>query len=187
MSGHSKWNNIKNHKAAVDAVKGRVFSQISRQIRIAVQKGGSGDPDSNASLRLLLDKARAANMPKENVNKAIAVALGKGDSGQIKEITYEAFAPGGVALMISSLTNNKNRSAGEIRSTLSQNGGSLAGPGAAAYMIERGEEGDFKATMNLDLDEKVQAQVQVLVDALRELEDVEDVFAACDLPEDRKE
>ena len=187
MSGHSKWNNIKNRKAAVDAVKGKVFSQISRQIRAAVKQGGSGDPNNNAALRLILDKARMANMPKDNVKRAIDVALGKGSAGQIREIVYEGFAPGGVALMIIALTNNVNRTAGEIRNALSKRGGSLGAPGSAAYMFERKNEAEFAPTMKLTLDDAQMTAVQETVDELRELEDVEDVFAACDLPEDTQE
>lgn len=187
MSGHSKWNNIKNRKAAVDAAKGKIFSQLSRQIRAAVKQGGSGDPNNNSSLRLILDKARMANMPKENVQKAIDVALGKGSGEQIREMVYEGFAPGGVALMIMSLTNNVNRTAGEIRNTLSKHGGSLGAPGSANYMFERGSEGEFSATIKLTLDEDQLRMVQETVDELRSLEDVEDVFAACDLPEDTEQ
>lgn len=182
MAGHSKWHNIKNRKAAVDAAKGKIFSQLSRQIRAAVKQGGSGDPAGNAALRLVLDKARAANMPKENVNKAIAVALGQGSGVAIREIVYEGFAAGGVALLIIALTDNNNRSASEIRNTLSKLGGSLAGPGAAAYMFSRQADGAFSPTMKIPVDVKQQEMVVATVEALRELEDVEDVFAACDLP-----
>lgn len=185
MSGHSKWNNIKNRKAATDAVKSKTFSQLSRLIRNAVKQGGSGDPNNNASLRLILDKAREANMPKDNVNKAIAVALGKGGGAEIKEIVYEGFAPGGVALMITALSNNNNRTAAEIRGVLSKAGGSLAGPGSAAYMFERQSDGAFKATIKLSPPAEQITQVQTLVNDLLQLEDVEDVFAACDLVEDK--
>ena len=184
MSGHSKWNNIKNRKGAQDAVKGKVFSQISRLIRAAVKEGKSGDPDNNASLRLILEKARAANMPKDKIKKAIDVALGNSAGNNIQEIVYEGFAPGGVAMMITTLTDNNNRTAGDIRTLLNKNGGSLGSPGSASYMFERDHEGGFKATMKLDLDEAQQQAVLALLDLLRENDDVEDVFVATDLPEE---
>lgn len=185
MSGHSKWNNIKNRKNAQDQMKGKVFSQFSRQIRAAVKSGKSGDPGSNASLRLVLDKARSANMPKDKIQKAIDVALGKTGENQVQEIVYEAFAPGGVALMIVALTNNNNRTAGELRTLLTKHHGSLAGPGSASYMFERDNEGGFSATIKIELNEEQLLSVMELVDLLRENEDVEDVFVAADLPEEK--
>lgn len=185
MSGHSKWNNIKNRKGAQDAAKGKIFSQLSRQIRSVVQSGGSGDPNSNSSLRLVLDKARAANMPKDKVQKAIDTALGNNGGKQIQEIVYEAFAPGGVAMMIVALTDNNNRTAGELRTLLGKHGGSLAGPGSAAYMFTRHEAG-FTPTMKIELEESQLSAVLDLVDLLRDNEDVEDVFVATDLPEDEE-
>lgn len=184
MSGHSKWSNIKNRKSAQDQVRGVIFSQFSRQIRAVVKAGGSGDPGVNANLRLILDKARLANMPKEKIQRAIDVALGKSGENQVKEIVYEAFAPGGVALMIVALTNNNNRTASELRTLLSKHAGSLAGPGSASYMFERDQEGGFQAKIKLDLSEEQVTKVLELVDQLRENEDVEDVFVAADLPKE---
>jgi YebC/PmpR family DNA-binding regulatory protein len=184
MSGHSKWNNIKNRKDAQDKLKGKVFSQFSRQIRAAVKSGESGDPNLNSSLRLILDKARIANMPKDKIQRAIDVALGKIDGNQVKEIVYEAFASGGVALMIVALTDNNNRTAGELRTLLSKQGGSLAGPGSAAYMFERDSEGGFTAKIKIELDKEQRSSILELLELLRQNEDVEDVFVAADLPEE---
>ncbi|GEM_PF-300611 len=184
VSGHSKWSNIKNRKSAQDQVRGVVFSQFSRQIRAVVKAGGSGDPSVNANLRLILDKARLANMPKEKIQRAIDVALGKAGENQVKEIVYEAFAPGGVALMIVALTNNNNRTASELRTLLSKHAGSLAGPGSASYMFERDQEGGFKAKIKVDLSEEQLLKVLELVEQLRANEDVEDVFVAADLPKE---
>lgn len=181
MSGHSKWNNIKNRKGAQDKFKSKVFSQLSRLIRAATKQGNSGDPRSNSSLRLILDKARLANMPKDKVQKAIDVALGKGNGKQIQEIVYEGFGPGGIALMIVALTDNVNRSSAEIRFILGKYGGSLGSPGSAKYMFARNEEGEFVATIKLEPSGEDQEKLLELMDALRENEDVEDVFAACDL------
>lgn len=184
MSGHSKWNNIKNRKGAQDKLKSKNFSQLSRLIRAATIQGGSGDPKSNSSLRLILDKARVANMPKEKVQKAIDAALGKGTNNQIQEIIYEGFGPGGVGMMIVALTDNLNRSSSEIRFLLSKFGGSLGSPGSARYMFTRNPEGEFIATMKFPVSEEDTAKLVELVDNLRDNEDVEDVFLACELLED---
>ena len=184
MSGHSKWNNIKNRKGAQDAKKGKIFSQLSRQIREAVKQGGSGDPKTNASLRLILDKARAANMPKDKVQRSIDVALGNGTAANVKEVVYEGFAPGGVAMMIVALTDNANRTSSELRNILSKAGGSLGGPGSAQYMFQRAEDGSFTATMKIDLSEDQIGPIVELIDTLGENEDVEEVFIATDLPDE---
>lgn len=184
MSGHSKWNNIKNRKGAQDQLRSKVFSQLSRLIRAATKQGGSGDPKSNPSLRLILDKARVANMPKDKIQKAIDVALGKGDASRIQEIVYEGFGPGGVGMMIVALTDNVNRSSSEIRFALSKFGGSLGSPGSARYMFNRDQEGEFVATMKFPVSEEDTYKLIELMDNLREIEDVEDVFVACDLPEE---
>ncbi len=181
MSGHSKWNNIKNRKGAQDKLKSKVFSQLSRLIRAAARQGNSGDPKSNPSLRLILDKARLANMPKDKVQKAIDVGLGKNDGKQIQEIVYEAFGPGGTGMMIVALADNVNRSSSEIRFILSKFGASLGSPGSAKYMFSRNDEGEFVATMKLELSGEDQSKMLELMDSLRENEDVEDVFVACDL------
>lgn len=181
MAGHSKWNNIKNRKAAVDAKKAKVFSEISKKIRIAVKEGGSGDPASNASLRLLLDKARSANMPNEKVKRAIDCGLGKGANGQIKEIVYEAFGPGGVGMLIVVFTDNVNRTSAELRNILSKAGGSLAGPGSAMYMFTRQNDGSFTANIKMPIDGNYKESLIQLVDQLLEHDDIEDVFLATDI------
>lgn len=181
MAGHSKWNNIKNRKAAVDAKKGKVFSQLSKNIRSAVREGKSGDPQFNPSLRLLLDKARSANMPTSKVQKAIDVALGKGASANVRENVYEGFGPGGVGMMVVSFTDNPNRTSAEIKTIFSKAGGSLGSPGCVMYMFERGEESDFVCLMPMKIeDEKHAQQLQDLIDKLRENEDVDDVYCAGD-------
>ena len=179
MAGHSKWHNIKNRKAAVDAKKGRIFSQLARNIRIAVKEGKSGDPKFNPSLRVLLDKARAANMPNAKVQKAIDVGLGKGEGANLREIIYEGFGPGGVGLLIVSLTNNSNRTSAELKNILSKSGGSLGATGCVMYMFKRGEGADYVATMPVQVEDgKQQQQLQSLIDKLRNYDDVEDVFCA---------
>jgi YebC/PmpR family DNA-binding regulatory protein len=181
MSGHSKWNNIKNRKGAQDIKRGKTFSQLSRLIRAATAQGQSGDPKSNPGLRLILDKARVANMPKSNIQKAIDVGLGKGGANQPQEVIYEAFGPGGVGMMIVSLTDNTNRTSAELRFILSKHGGSLGSPGSVRYMFERDAEGEFQPTMTIPIDEEAKEKMLILQDALLENEDVEDIFVATDL------
>lgn len=176
MAGHSKWNNIKNKKAATDSKKAKVFAQISKQIRIAVKEGKSDNPQFNPSLRLALDKARAANMPNEKIQRAIDRGMGRGAAGAIiQEVTYEAFGPGGMAMMISAITDNVNRTASEVKFILSRNGGSMASPGSAKYMFQRNDDGSYSTTMPLELDEATQKQALDLIEALEENDDVEEV------------
>ena len=185
MAGHSKWNNIKNKKGATDSKRATIFAQLSKQIRIAVKEGKSDNPQFNPGLRLALDKARAANMPKEKIQKAIDRGMGKSAEGAvIQEVTYEAFGPGGAALMIMALTDNLNRTSSDIKFILSRNGGSMASPGAAKYMFQRSEDGlSYVPTMTLELGESDQKLAQDLIDALQEYDDIEEVFTTIQLPE----
>jgi YebC/PmpR family DNA-binding regulatory protein len=179
MSGHSKWSNIKNKKAAEDQKKGKIFSKLSRNIRAAVREGG-GDPDSNVSLRLWLDKAREANMPKDNIQRAIDAGLGKGANGSLQEMIYEGFGPGGVGMLIISFTDNKNRTTAEVRNILQRSGGSLGSPGSAKYMFERSDQGKYKPTLALPLDDQQKKSLTLMVEELLELEDIEAVYCAAE-------
>ena len=137
MSGHSKWSTIKHKKAAIDAKKGVAFTKIAREITIAAREGGSGDPAMNFRLRLTMDKARAANMPADNVDRAIKKGLGTGNDGlTYEEIIYEGYGPGGAAIMLKVLTDNRNRSASEIRTAFSRGGGNLGESGSVAWIFE---------------------------------------------------
>lgn len=176
MSGHSKWNNIKNRKGTQDKKKSREFFLVSKMIRSAVQRSHDGNPETNPGLRLALEKARAVNMPKENVQRAINRALGKGEGGQaIQEVMYEGYGPGGVAIYAVAVTDNVQRTAGNIRFIFSRNGGSLGGPGSAAFLFTRGDEG-FVPTMTLPLDAAARQELNALVEALEEDEDIEEVY-----------
>lgn len=138
MSGHSKWSQIKRKKGANDTKRGQAFTRIARDITIAVREGGSGDPDSNFSLRLAWDKARGANMPKENIERAIQRGLGNaGDGGQLDDISYEAYGPGGTALIVQVLTDNRNRAAAEVRRIITRAGANFASTGSVAYLFEK--------------------------------------------------
>lgn len=136
MSGHSKWATIKRHKAAQDAKRGKAFSIISKEITIAAKSGG-GDPEFNPRLRTILDKARAANMPNDNIERAVKKGTGELPGMTIEELTYEGYAPGGVGLVVEVTTDNKNRSASEVRSIFTKYGGNLAGSGALAFNFHR--------------------------------------------------
>ena len=178
MAGHSKWANIKHKKSAEDRKRAKIFSKLSRKIRSAVKEGGSGDPNQNVSLRPLLDKAKDANMPKKNIQKAIDAGLGKGDNGPMKEIIYEGYGPGGIGFLIVTLTDNKNRTTSEVRNIMNKAGGSLGSPGSVKYMFKRGEEGDYICTVPLEVAADQQKQLEKLLDELRDQEDVEDVYTA---------
>lgn len=135
MSGHSKWHNIQGRKNAQDAKKGKIFQKLSREIYMAAKSGGP-DPSGNPSLRLVLDKARAANMPKDNIQRAIKKAEG-GDNTHYDEISYEGYGPAGVAILVTALTDNKNRTASDVRVAFTRNGGTLGATGSVAYMFDR--------------------------------------------------
>lgn len=175
MAGHSKWANIKNRKAAVDAKRGKAFAIISKQITVAIREGGSGDPNTNPRLRLALEKARAENMPNTNINKAIDKGLGKGGGAEIVEILYEGFGPGGVGFLVKALTDNRNRTGSEVKTLFDRNGGSLGGPGSVAYMFERNNEG-FDVKVGIPVDSSTKSQVETLVELLENHEDVESVY-----------
>lgn len=136
MSGHSKWHTIKHKKGAADAARGKVFSKLSKALTIAARDGG-GKPESNVHLRLAMDKAREANMPAENINRAIKKGTGELGGAMIEEITYEGYGAGGVAVLVDVVTDNKNRAAADVRSTFTKNNGSLGGQGAVAWMFEQ--------------------------------------------------
>jgi len=135
MSGHSKWSTIKRKKTAEDAKRGKIFTRIAREITIAAREGG-GDPGTNPSLRLAVDKARAANMPKDNIERAIKRGTGELEGGQLEEVCYEGYAPHGVALLVKCLTDNRNRTLSEVRRVFNRSGGSLAEAGAVAWMFD---------------------------------------------------
>lgn len=136
MSGHSKWATIKRHKAAVDAKKGKIFSVLSKDLTLAARDGG-GDPEFNPRLRTMMAKAKAANMPADNVDRAIKKGTGELPGVVYEEIVYEGYAPGGVGLIVEVTTDNKNRSASEVRSTMGKLGGNLAGVNAVSFQFER--------------------------------------------------
>jgi len=136
MSGHSKWATIKHKKGAADKARGKLFAKLARQIEVAARQGG-GDLDSNASLRTVVLKAKAAQMTKDAIDRAIKRATGEGDTANYESITYEGYAPGGVAMLIDVLTDNRNRTASDVRSAFTKYGGAMAEPGAVSWQFSR--------------------------------------------------
>jgi YebC/PmpR family DNA-binding regulatory protein len=136
MSGHSKWATIKRKKGANDAKRGQVFTKLAREIAVAA-RAGVPDPDMNFRLRLAVQKARAENMPKENIDRAIERAAGGGDGAHFEEVYYEGYGPGGTALMIQAQTDNRNRTVGEIRAVLTRSGGTLGENGSVGWMFDQ--------------------------------------------------
>ena len=136
MAGHSKWANIKHRKAAQDAKRGKVFTKLIRE-RVVAAKAGGPNPDDNPRLRAAVDKALGANMKRDTVDKAIARGAGAGDGENYDEITYEGYAPGGVAILVECMTDNRNRTAGDVRHAFTKRGGNLGTDGSVAYLFNR--------------------------------------------------
>ncbi len=136
MAGHSKWANIKHKKAAADAVKGKVFSKIAKEIMVAARSGG-GDPSANITLRALIQKARGVNMPADNIERAIKRGTGELEGQVLEEIVYEGYGPGGVSIVVQTLSDNRNRTASEVRHAFTKHGGNLAGAGAVMRNFKR--------------------------------------------------
>jgi YebC/PmpR family DNA-binding regulatory protein len=138
LSGHSKWSTIHRQKEAKDARRGQIFTKLGNAITIAIRAGGGiTDPEKNFKLRLAIEKARAFNMPKENITRALRQAQGKLAGGKVEEVTYEGYGPGGVAVIVETVTDNKNRTTAEIKNIIERGGGSLAGPGAVLYQFQK--------------------------------------------------
>ncbi len=162
MSGHSKWSSIKHQKGAADQKRGAIFSKLANAITIAAR--GGAEPEMNFQLRLAMDRARAANMPKDNIERSIERAKG-GAAGGLEEITFEAYGPGGTAFLVEAATDNRNRTTSEIRHTLGDHGAKLADPGSVAYLFEK------KGVMTLLANSKAEEIELAAIDA--DAEDVE--------------
>ncbi len=158
MSGHSKWNNIKRKKGAADAKRGNVFTKLGREIQVAVRQGGP-DPVSNSRLKDVIAKAKSNNMPNDSINRSIQKAAGNTESDNYEEITYEGYGPSGVAVIVKALTDNRNRTAGEVRHAFDKHGGNLGTKGSVAFMFQdkgqiylNGEELDEETVVMAALD-----------------------------------
>ena len=176
MSGHSKWATIKRKKGAADARRGKVFTKLIREIATAARIGG-GDPDSNARLRLAMEKARAANMPKDNIERAIKKGTGVGETEAYEEVVYEGYGPGGAALYVETLTDNKNRTVGELRHALTKFGGNLGASGCVSYLFEKKGQLVFDRA-GLDADKLLEAALESGADDVIETGDSIEVVTA---------
>ena len=136
MSGHSKWNNIKRKKEATDAIKGKIFTKIGREITVCVKEGGP-DPNSNAKLRDLIAKAKSNNVPNDNIDRVIKKAAGEGDKNNYESIVYEGYGPNGVAVIVECLTDNKNRTASNVRNAFTKGNGNVGTPGCVSFMFDK--------------------------------------------------
>src|SRR5215213_3331125 len=195
MSGHSKWSSIKHKKGAADAKRGKLFSKLSRAIIVAAKEGGP-DPTGNLALQNAIEKARSYSMPKDNIERAIARGSGAdADAGSFEQIVYEGYGPNGIALLVEALTDNRNRTASDVRHLFAKHDGNLGATGAVAWLFERQgvilvpgtvDEAELtmvpKTTVEVD-EEAVARKVLRLVDALEENDDVQDVYANFDIPE----
>ncbi len=159
MSGHSKWASIKHKKAVVDSRRGQQFTKLARAITVAARDGG-GDPAGNAALENAIAKAKAASMPKDNIERAIAKGTGEGaDAGAIESVLYEGYGPAGVALLVEALTDNRNRTGADVRNLFAKHGGSLGEPGSVAYLFDR------KGVIAIDAESCSEDDLMVAVEA----------------------
>lgn len=167
MSGHSHYATIKRQKESKDAARGNIFSKLTRAIQIAVKTGGGPDPDSNSKLRVVMEKAGAANMPKENIERAILKASSEAEN--VEEATYEGFGPSGVSIIVVTATDNRNRTGQELKNLFERAGGSLAGPGAVSFNFEN------KGFMLVQKTANPESQILTLIDlGVEEVEETED-------------
>jgi YebC/PmpR family DNA-binding regulatory protein len=171
MSGHSKWASIKHKKAIVDARRGQHFTKLARAITVAARDGG-GDPTGNAPLALAIAKAKAASMPKDNIERAIAKGTGEGGEAEaIEAVLYEGYGPGAVAILIEALTDNRNRTSADVRHAFSKHGGNLGEPGSVAYLFEK------KGTIAIDAERYSEDELMVAIEAgAEDLSSDEDVL-----------
>jgi len=179
MAGHSKWANIKHKKARSDEKRGKEFTKIAKEITIAVRSGGGGDPEANSKLKLAIQKAKAINMPNENISRAIKKGTGEMESETIEEIIYEGYAPGGVAIMLEIATDNRNRTASEIRHLFSKANGNLGETGCVAWMFKRaGYIALSKENLELDEDELMLTALELGAEDVREEDDIYEVITS---------
>lgn len=180
MSGHSKWAQIKHQKGAADAKKSQLFGKLSRLISLAARKGG--DPATNAALRDAVSKAKAANMPSDNISKAIKKGTGEEKGIVMEEVLYEVFGPGGCAILIEGITDNKNRTLGEIRHVLSKHELQLAGSGSCLWAFEKNSEG-WNPKNTLQISKEDQEKLKAIFEEIDALEDIQNITTNCVLEE----
>lgn len=179
MSGHSKWSTIKHKKAATDVRRGQLFSKLARKIIIAAGEKG-GDPNTNTSLKQAIDEAKAANMPLANIERAIKKGTGEEKGEALEEVLYEAYGPAGVAILITGITDNKNRTSSEIKKILSDHGAKLGGPGSASFMFRK-EGADFVPNTPIQVSDEDKQKLKKLFEALDDHEDVQEIYSNADM------
>ncbi|MCL2024476.1 MAG: YebC/PmpR family DNA-binding transcriptional regulator [Coriobacteriia bacterium] len=183
MAGHSKWATTKHRKAAQDKKRSALFSKLTRNIYVAA-KSGDANPDNNAALATAIAKAKASSLPKDKIDAAIAKAHGTGADGKVwDEIIYEGYGPDGVALYVEALTDNRNRTVADVRSSFSKHGGNLGTSGSVAFQFER-EGDDFVAKAPWAVEISTAKRVMRLIEALEELDDVQAVYHTMELSDD---
>ncbi|MGL4282438.1 MAG: YebC/PmpR family DNA-binding transcriptional regulator [Eubacterium aggregans] len=180
MSGHSKWSNIKNRKGKQDAVKGKIFTKMAKLIAVAAREGG-GDPEMNAKLRDAIAKAKAANMPNDNVYRAVKKGTGELGDAIFEEITYEGYGPGGVAVIVSALTDNKNRTAADVRHAFDKNGGNLGNNGCVGFLFTKSGRIMVEKSDAIDEDELMMLALDA---GAEDMEVAEDGYTIITAPED---
>jgi YebC/PmpR family DNA-binding regulatory protein len=182
MSGHSKWSSIKHQKGAKDVQRGALFTKLARELSVAVRSGGSGDPEANYRLRLAIQKAKANNMPNDNIDRSIKKALGEGDATNYDEVIYEGFGPGGAALLVQALTDNRNRTVSEVRSAFVKYGGNMGESGSVGWMFaNRGV-----ITINLDGKDPDDVALTAIDAGAADVESSDGVLEAYTEPQDLK-
>lgn len=177
MSGHSKWANIKHKKGKADAERGKIFTKIGREIAIAVREGGS-DPAVNSKLRDIVAKAKANNMPNDNISRSIKKAAGELGDVTYEEITYEGYAPGGVAVIVQIITDNRNRAASDVRHCFAKNGGNLGTTGSVSYMFDEKGVIVLERTPGSDEDEVMMMALDAGAEDMKALDDAYEIYTA---------
>ncbi len=177
MSGHSKWHNIQAKKGKADAARGKIFTKIGREIAIAVREGGA-NPESNGKLRDVIAKAKANNMPNDNIQRSIKKAAGEGSGLSYEEIVYEGYAPGGVAIICNIVTDNRNRTSADVRHIFDKNGGSLGTPGSVSYMFDNKGEIVIEREPGMDEDEMMMMALDAGAEDMKAQDDVFVIYTA---------
>ncbi|MEE0680830.1 MAG: YebC/PmpR family DNA-binding transcriptional regulator [Candidatus Gastranaerophilaceae bacterium] len=177
MSGHSKWANIKNKKEKTDAQRGKIFTKIGREIAIAVKEGGS-DPSNNSKLRDVIAKAKASNMPNDNISRSIKKAAGELGSVNYEEITYEGYGPGGTAVIVEVVTDNRNRAAADVRHIFDKNGGSMGSSGCVGWMFDKRGVMIIERSASIDEDELMMAALDAGAEDFIPQDDVYEVYTS---------
>lgn len=178
MSGHSKWANIKNKKEKTDAQRGKVFTKIGREIAIAVKEGGGADPANNAKLRDVIAKAKAANMPNDNINRSIKKAAGETGSVNYEEFTYEGYGPGNMAVYVEIVTDNRNRISAEMKHLFSKAGGNLGASGSVSWMFDKKGQIVVERTALMDEDEVMMQALDAGAEDFVAQEDVFEIYTS---------